>query len=285
MRVSLASSLNIQRNTDAPQKTLARGDKNAKILAVAAQKGGVGKTTTSLTLASAFARFHGKRVLLIDLDPQGHVNTSLREQVDVGGGALSDLLTEPTHLEVEDICTSTTIENLFVTPPDPSLLMAEDRMASRIGKEMVLRNALALTRTHYDVIVMDCPPNIGALTVNALVAADHVIVPANAAALAVAGISGVWRAIDEVQLSLNPSLRVLGVLLTRMDGRNTSSNQAIRELVQDTWGDVTLPVHIGVNEALSQAQLAGRDIFDFAPSSRGAKQYRALATHLVEHLF
>lgn len=268
-----------------PAKSLPRGDKRAVVVAVAAQKGGVGKTTTAVSLAAAWARYHGKRVLVVDLDPQGHVNLALRDQVEIGGGPLSELLTDPgCQLEVEEIRANTSIANLFVTPPDPDLLHAEDGMAHRIGKEMVLRRALEITRTHYDIIVLDCPPNIGTLTVNGLVAADTVLVPAQASMLAVTGIDGLFRTLDEVGGQLNPGLDLLGVVLTRVDGRTRKSNEAVRELVQQSWGDVILPVHIGANDALAQAQLAGQDVFGFAPNSRAAEQYRELAADLLDRL-
>ncbi|MCB9675280.1 MAG: ParA family protein [Alphaproteobacteria bacterium] len=266
-----------------PTKSLPKGDKQATIVAVAAQKGGVGKTTTTVSLASAWARYHGKRVLVVDLDPQNHVTLALREQIGIGGGPLSELLTDPANtLEVEEIRTGTEVPELYVTPPDPDLLNAEDGMAHRIGKELVLRKALEITRTHYDIILLDCPPNMGTLTVNGLVAADTVLVPAQASMLAVSGIDGLFRTLDEVGGQLNPSLDLLGVVLTRVDGRTRKSNEAVRDLVKSSWGDVVLPVHIGANDTLAQAQLAGRDIFGFAPSSRGAQQYRELAADLLD---
>ena len=157
-------------------------------------------------------------------------------------------------------------------------------MAHRIGKELVLRRALEITRTHYDLIVLDCPPNMGTLTVNGLVAADTVLVPAQASMLAVSGIEGLFRTLDQVGSQLNPGLDLLGVVLTRVDGRTRRSNEAVRDLVKSSWGDVVLPVHIGANDSLAQAQLAGRDVFSHAPRSRGAEQYRELAADLLDRL-
>jgi chromosome partitioning protein len=254
------------------------------VIAVAAQKGGVGKTTTSVTLAAAWARFHNKRVLLVDLDPQANVNLALRAQVQLGGGSLSDLLTEGRGTEVAEIATTTLIDGLDVTPADPGLLQAENRMAARIGKELILRTALEHSRTHYDLIVLDCPPNIGTLTVNALVAADRVLVPCNPAALAVAGVSGIFNTIEEVRGQLNPDLDMLGIVLTRVDGRNQRTNAAVMDLIEDNWGSLLLPGEIGIANQLASAQLEGEDIFQHAPRSRGAEQYKALADHLLELL-
>lgn len=282
MRMSMGSALKVYRPP--PTKSLAPGERQATVIAVAAQKGGVGKTTTSVSLAAAWARFHDKRVLLVDLDPQGHVNLALHEQVLVGGGAISDVLADPASFEVEEAAAPTTVDQLFVTPSDAGLLGAEDRMASRIGKELVLKKALQITRSHYDIIVLDCPPNVGSLTVNALVAADKVLIPANPAALALAGVCGLMDTVQEVRSDLNPGLDVMGVALTRLDRRNKRTNAAVLQLVEESFGDLVLPVHIGVNNALAEAQLAGLDIFGFRSSSRGAEDYKQLASCLLERL-
>ena len=167
---------------------------------------------------------------------------------------------------------------------DPGLQHFEDRMASRIGKELILRTAIQVTRTHYDVILLDCPPHIGGLTVNALVAADEVLIPTSLAALSVAGVTGLLDAADEVQSSLNPHLAVAGVVLTQVDGRSSRTNAAVLELVGESYGDLLLDERIGVDNTLSRAQLAGEEIFGFAPSSRAAGWYAALAARLADDL-
>jgi chromosome partitioning protein len=283
MRMSLGASLRLVK-PEAPVKSLKPGNRAAKVLAIAAQKGGVGKTTTSLSLGSAAARFFNKRVLIIDLDPQCHVNLAMRDQVHVGGGSLSDVLAEKGTLEVEEITTSTSVDNLFVTPPDPQLMTLEDRLSGRIGKEMALSKALEVTRTHYDLILIDCPPNIGTLTINALAAADQVLIPTTPTALGAAGVSGLIEATREVREHYNPTLETLGVLLTRVDGRNARTNDAVYQLMDDSWGELVLPVQIGVNDALSQAQLMGQDIYTYQPSSRSAEQYKDLAELAIERL-
>jgi chromosome partitioning protein len=265
-------------------KTLRPGDRQARVIAVAAQKGGVGKTTTSVTLASAWARYHGLRVLVVDLDPQGHVNLALRAQVEPGGGALSEVLADRGTMEVEEVATATRIDGLFVTPPDPGLLTIEERLAGRIGRERALRRALEVTRTWYDLVVLDCPPNVGTLTVNALVAADAVLVPADPSVLGVAGVSGLLGAIDEVRANFNPELALLGVLVTRLDGRTARANEAVLRLVADTFGEGVLPAHVGVDAGIAQAQAAGTDLFAFRPGSRAGQQYRAVAALLLDRL-
>ena len=247
-------------------------------------KGGVGKTTTSVNLASALARYHDKRVLLVDLDPQGHVNRALQAQVHTGGGSLSDVLvSEHENVEVLDICTSTAVDKLDVTPFDRSLASTENLLSTRIGKEFVLRDALRVTRTWYDVIVIDCPPNLGNLSVNGLVAADAVLIPCDPSPLALSGVHSLVDAIRGVA-RLNPNIDLLGVLLTRVDGRNSTLNAAIVSEIREVYGDALLPTRIGINNALAKAQQEGLDIFSFADDSRGARQYQELATHVAEIL-
>ena len=262
--------------------TRAEGGRNATVLAVAAQKGGVGKTTTSVNLSAALARHHGLRVLLVDLDPQGHVHTALSAEIQAGGGALSDVLTQQAPgAAVGDVVTSTVVDGLDVTPYDPNLNATENLLGTRIGKEFVLRDALKNTRTWYDVIVLDCPPNLGNLTLNGLVAADAVLIPCDPSPLALTGVHALAEAIEQVAARLNPRIDVLGVLMTRVDGRNTTLNQAITGEIRDAFGEAVLPVQIGINSSLGKAQHAGQDIFSFAPDSRGAEHYAALASHVA----
>ena len=275
MRQKLKSRL---RNIARPQNhrpSRARGPREAMVVAIAAHKGGVGKTTTAVNLGASLAVHHGLRVLIVDLDPQGHINTALSESVSVGGGAISDALTVD-GTEVIDIVTSTHIKGLDVTPLDQSLANTENLINTRIGKEYLLRESLQITRTFYDVILIDCPPNLGNLTINGLVAADQVLIPCDPSPLALSGVHSVAEAIETVATRLNPDIDILGVLLTRVDGRNTTLNQAVLSEARESFGDALVPLQIGINNALAKAQHAGQDIFSFDPQSRGAEHYEAL---------
>ena len=266
-------------------RSLPRGNKNATVIAVAAQKGGVGKTTTGVNLASALARFHGMQVLLMDVDPQGHVYTAIKKQVQAGGGALSSVLTdERGGREVMEITAETMVPGLSVTPCDPRLAGTEDLLGTRIGKEFILRDALRTTRTLYDAIIIDCPPNLGNLTVNALVAADLVLIPCDPSPLAVNGVDALIGTVSTIANRLNPNIDILGLLLTRLDGRNITLNNAVKAQLEAAYGEVLLPVEIGINNALSKAQHAGYDVFEYDPACRGAIQYEALAGVVADKL-
>jgi chromosome partitioning protein len=261
-----------------------RGERKARVISVASLKGGVGKTTTSVNLASALARYHQQRVLLIDLDPQGHVGTSLRAQVLQGGGRMSDLLASDEHGHVMDIATDTSVAGLRVTTADSGLNEAENLLSAKIGKEMILRDALEVTRTWFDVIVIDCPPNLGNLTVNALVASDCLLVPCDLSPLAVQGLESLLKHAQLVGARLNPTLDLLGVVITRFDTRTPALNEQVLTRLEASFGEAILPVRVGVSTSLSRAQHEGTDIFEHDDKSRGALHYREVAAEVARRL-
>jgi chromosome partitioning protein len=269
----------------APGERRTRGPREAKVICVASLKGGVGKTTTSCNVASALARYHQQRVLLIDLDPQCHVGTSLQKQIQLGGGgSLGDVLTGEETGHVMDIAVDTTVAGLRVTPSDASLSEAENLLNTKIGKELILRDALEITRSYYDVIVIDCPPNLGNLTLNALVASDYLLVPCDLSPLAVRGVENLLASAQQIGARLNPSLDLLGVVITRHDGRTQSMNDAVLASLNHSYGDSILKVRIGVSTSISRAQHEGREIFEHEEKSRGAIHYRELAAEIARRV-
>jgi chromosome partitioning protein len=269
----------------APSERRTRGPREAKVICVASLKGGVGKTTTSCNVASALARYHQQRVLLIDLDPQCHVGTSLQKQIQLGGGgSLADVLTSEETGHVMDIAVDTTVAGLRVTPSDTSLSEAENLLNTKIGKELILRDALEITRTYYDIIVIDCPPNLGNLTLNALVASDYLLVPCDLSPLAVRGVENLLASAQQIGARLNPSLDLLGVVITRHDGRTQSMNDAVLASLNHSYGDSILKVRIGVSTSVSRAQHEGREIFEHDEKSRGAIHYRELAAEIARRV-
>lgn len=263
-----------------------RGQRKAVVVAVATVKGGVGKTTTAVNLAAALAGEHNKRVLLIDLDAQGHCTTSLSAVVDrsAKAEAVHAILLSDERLEILDAAVSTSIEGLDITLADPGLADAEGRISQKIGKELLLRDALEVTRTHYDLILIDCPPNKGNLTLNALLAADQVLIPTDLSPLSVQGADELIDTVLTVRDRLNHDLDVLGVVLTRVDGRTGKINDEIRITIEEAWGGLVLDQHIGINTRLAEAQLRGEPIFRHAPESRGAKHYQQLAQEVLQRL-
>jgi chromosome partitioning protein len=258
-----------------PQRAL--GTRKASVVAISAQKGGVGKTTTAVHLASALARFEGMKVLLLDVDPQNHVHTALSGSLRQGGRPISGCLLSTETVDIIDFVSPSSVAGLDLLPPDPRLAEAENLLGSRIGKELVLRDALREARTWYDVIIIDCPPHVGNLTLNALVAADWVLIPCDLAPLAAQGVESLVRTIGTVSSRLNPDLDLLGVLVTRFDSRNGKLNDSIEADLREALGDALMDVRIGTTTALPKAQQRGIDIFDHDPKNRAAEQYRELA--------
>lgn len=260
------------------------GHRNAVVISVCAQKGGVGKTTTAVNLACTLAREHRRRVLLVDMDSQGHVASSLHRALPPAlAGSVSEVLLAKRR-DLLEIVRATAIEGLDVTPSDKQLNETESILGARIGKEFLLRQAMRAARTHYDFVVLDCPPNLGNLTLNALLASQYALVPCDMSILSLEGVRDILEAIETINERLGHDLELLGLLRTRVDGRNRSLNDSICESLERDYAELLLETQIPVNTALSKAQLEGLSIFDHAPRSTGAEAYRALADELLRRL-
>lgn len=248
-----------------------------KIVAIANQKGGVGKTTTSVNLAACLADL-GCRVLLLDMDPQGNATSGLgvdRSQVE---RATYDLLMGDAR--VEELVMATNLANLSLIPSTTDLAGAEIELVSHSTREYRLRDEFRHSDTEFDFILIDCPPSLGLLTLNALAAADTVLVPIQAEYYALEGVGMLSQSVELVQEYLNPRLTWEGVLLTMYDGRTNLSEQVADE-VQRHFGDLVYRTKIPRNVRLSEAPSYGEPIIRYASASRGAKTYRRLAEEFM----
>ncbi len=256
-------------------------------IAIINQKGGVGKTTTAVNLASALADF-GQRVWLIDLDPQAHASLHLGLLPNDQQPTVYNALTErvPLGLARHHIA-----ENLWVTPSHLDLAAAELELANEVGREMILRDLIEQDAAEFDVIIMDCPPSLGVLTLNALTASQEVILPLQPHFLALHGLSKLLQTVDVVAKRLNRGLRLSGVVFCMCEGGTRLANEVIGDVEAffqterergSIWSHATIfETRIRKNIRLAEAPSFGQSIFAYAANSNGAIDYLALATELM----
>ncbi len=254
-------------------------------VAVAAQKGGVGKTTTAVHLAASLAEHHQLEVLLIDLDNQGHVASSLRAHVRGAASHTVSTVLNSRDPDLLEAVVPTSIPGLSITAADRQLSNTEAQLAGRIGRELLLRRALVAARRRFDVIVLDCPPNLGLLTLNGLVAADHVLVPCDLSILSLEGVDDLVETLQNLDVMFGRSPELVGLVHTRVDRRNKRQNATIRRAVAERYQGHVLDTEIGVNTDLPGAQLVGKTIFAARPEAKGAVDYRALTDEVVGRLY
>ena len=249
-----------------------------RILAVANQKGGVGKTTTTVNLATALAAC-GKRVLIVDMDPQGNASTGLGVAADKRGHSIYQVLLDGMSLEAA--VTRTLVPGMDIVPSGVDLSGAELELIDVPRREYRLRDAIQQARGTYDFVVIDCPPALGLLTLNALVAADSVLVPLQAEFYALEGLSHLMRTIDRVKRGLNPSLSLQGVVLTMFDRRNNLCEMVAAD-VRGYLGDRVYKTMIPRNVRVSEAPSHGKPVLLYDLRCAGSQAYVRLAREILQ---
>lgn len=250
----------------------------ARVVSMCNQKGGVGKTTTTINLGASLAEF-GRKVLLVDFDPQGSLSVGLGLNPHEMDLTIYNLLMDR-ETTLDEVVVPSGIEGMDLLPSNIDLSAAEVQLVHEVAREQTLQRVLAPALEHYDVILIDCQPSLGLLTVNALTASDGVIVPLECEYFALRGVALLKTTIDKVRERLNPKLEIDGVLGTMFDGRTLHSREVMERLVS-AWGDKVFHTVIRRTVKFSDATVAGEPITSYASSSTGADAYRQLAKEVV----
>jgi len=251
----------------------------ANIVAITNQKGGVGKTTTSVNMSACLA-YLGKKVLLVDIDPQGNATSGVGiEKGDIETCVYNVLVDD---VEAEEVIQQTIVENLDVIPSTIQLAGAEIELVPTISREVRLKRALNKVEKKYDYIIIDCPPSLGLLTINALTAANAVLIPVQCEYYALEGLSQLLNTVRLVQKHLNTELEIEGVLLTMLDARTNLGIQVIEE-VKKYFQEKVYRVIIPRNVRLSEAPSHGKPVIVYDPKSRGAETYLELAKEVLDN--
>jgi chromosome partitioning protein len=249
------------------------------VIAIANQKGGVGKTTTAINLAGALAE-EGNRVLLVDMDPQANLTAGVGINLNTVGNSMADVLADG-RATLAEIILPTETAGIDVAPAHIDLASTEGELFTALGRESILREAMREAIEAYDFVLIDCPPNLGLLTVNGLVAADSVIIPVQTQYYAMKGLTNLVKVISAIRQKLNRDLRILGLLPTFFDGRTNLARDMLDEL-RIVGDHHVFNSIIRTSVKLGEAPLAGRPITAYAGHTEAARTYRELAREVIE---
>jgi chromosome partitioning protein len=250
------------------------------VIAIANQKGGVGKTTTAINLAAAFA-LRKKKTLLIDLDPQANSSMSFLDITAVDR-SMYDVFTDP-KLSLTDVIKPATQANLWIAPARIALAKLEARLVGELDSHFKLKDRLAAVQGDFEAVVIDCPPALGLLTVNALVAASHLLIPIQSSYFALEGTDDLLETIEKVRARANPTLRILGVVITMHDKR-TALARDIRTQIDKVFGKKVFRTVITKSVRLEESPAYKESIFRFAPDSSGATEYYRLCEEVIDRV-
>ncbi|OBH51281.1 ParA family protein [Mycobacterium sp. E2479] len=260
-----------------PQPRTSHGP--AKVVAMCNQKGGVGKTTSTINLGAALAEY-GRRVLLVDMDPQGALSAGLGVPHYELDKTIHNVLVEP-RVSIDDVLLQTRVRHMDLVPSNIDLSAAEIQLVNEVGREQTLGRALHPVLDRYDYVLIDCQPSLGLLTVNGLACADGVVIPTECEYFSLRGLALLTDTVDKVRDRLNPKLEISGILLTRYDPRTVNSREVMARVVE-RFGDLVFDTVITRTVRFPETSVAGEPITTWAPRSTGAIAYRALAREFID---
>ena len=251
----------------------------AKVVAMCNQKGGVGKTTSTINLGAALAEY-GRRVLLVDMDPQGALSAGLGVPHYELEKTIHNVLVEP-RVSIDDVLLSTRVKHMDLVPSNIDLSAAEIQLVNEVGREQTLGRALHPVLDRYDYVLIDCQPSLGLLTVNGLACSDGVVIPTECEYFSLRGLALLTDTVEKVRDRLNPKLEISGTLLTRYDPRTVNSREVMSRVV-GRFGDLVFDTVITRTVRFPETSVAGEPITTWAPKSAGAIAYRALAREVID---
>ncbi|HEY1441324.1 MAG TPA: ParA family protein [Mycobacterium sp.] len=260
-----------------PQPRTSHGP--AKVVAMCNQKGGVGKTTSTINLGAALAEY-GRRVLLVDMDPQGALSAGLGVSHYELEKTIHNVLVEP-RVSIDDVLLSTRVKHMDLVPSNIDLSAAEIQLVNEVGREQTLGRALHPVLDRYDYVLIDCQPSLGLLTVNGLACSDGVVIPTECEFFSLRGLALLTDTVDKVRDRLNPKLEISGILLTRYDPRTVNAREVMARVV-GRFGDMVFDTVIARTVRFPETSVAGEPITTWAPKSTGAVAYRALAREFID---